>query len=50
MANKEYHQKGPLIVEINIDIHADNYCNSHQIPAISAADKQGLDCYKLLII
>lgn len=34
---KEYHQKGPLILQINIDIHGDNYCNSRQIPAISAA-------------
>lgn len=34
---KEYHQKGPLILQINIDIHGDNYYNSRQIPAISAA-------------
>lgn len=51
MAEKEYHQKGPLIMEINIHIHADNYCNSRQIPAISAAGKkQGFGYYKLLII
>lgn len=29
-------------MEINIDIHADNYCNSRQIPAISAVGKTGV--------
>jgi len=36
MAEKEYHQKGPLKMEISIDVHVDNYCYSRQMLAISA--------------